>query len=58
MLREAGPLDDEVRRQLLQILLEPARAPKMTYKEFLAWAGEDTLAEWVEGGGSREHTLG
>ena len=23
--------------------------PKMTYEEFLAWAGEDTHAEWVNG---------
>ncbi len=22
---------------------------RMTYEEFLAWADEDTLAEWVEG---------
>lgn len=27
---------------------EPPRA-KMTYEEFLAWADEDTLAEWVDG---------
>ncbi|MBI3945497.1 MAG: Uma2 family endonuclease [Armatimonadetes bacterium] len=23
--------------------------PRMTYEEFLNWAGEDTLAEWVDG---------
>lgn len=23
--------------------------PKMTYDEFLTWADEDTLAEWVDG---------
>ncbi len=31
-------------RELLQ-----ARPKRMTYQEFLAWADEDTLAEWVEG---------
>lgn len=29
-------------------LISPA-LPKMTYEEFLAWAGEDTHAEWVNG---------
>ena len=28
---------------------EPPDRPKMTYEEFLAWADEDTLAEWVNG---------
>lgn len=27
----------------------PAAPPRMTYEEFLDWAGEDTLAEWVDG---------
>ena len=27
--------------------IEPGR--KLSYKEFLAWADEDTLAEWVDG---------
>lgn len=27
----------------------PAELPKMTYEEFLAWAGEDCHAEWVDG---------
>jgi Uma2 family endonuclease len=27
----------------------PASLPKMTYEEFLAWADEDTYAEWVDG---------
>ncbi len=49
LLREAGPLDEDVRRQLVQILLDSSRPPAMTYDEFLAWAGEDTLAEWVQG---------
>jgi Uma2 family endonuclease len=38
----------ELRQQLLEALAAPAR-PKMTYEEFLNWADEDTLAEWVNG---------
>lgn len=49
MLKEPGVLDDDLRRRLLDVLLEPARPRKMTYEEFLAWADEDTLAEWVDG---------
>ncbi len=46
--------DDDLRHRLLEILLTPTEsrqiAPqKMTYEEFLAWADEDTLAEWVDG---------
>jgi len=47
----ASPLSDEesLRQRLLEALL-PSTAPrKMTYEEFLAWADEDTLAEWVDG---------
>jgi Uma2 family endonuclease len=44
---------DEPRRVLLEITF-PSGKPsavtrKMTYEEFLAWADEDTLAEWVNG---------
>jgi Uma2 family endonuclease len=41
----------ELRRRLRQMIEEiPSRRPeKMTYEEFLAWADEDTLAEWVDG---------
>ena len=45
-------LSPVVRQQLLEALsaaLEPTAPPKMTYEEFLAWADEDTLAEWVDG---------
>ncbi|MBI3243297.1 MAG: Uma2 family endonuclease [Chloroflexi bacterium] len=28
---------------------QPGTRPKMTYDEFLAWAGEDMHAEWVKG---------
>jgi len=41
----------ELRRRLRETMGEPPRQPpqKMTYEEFLAWADEDTLAEWVDG---------
>ena len=41
------------RQRLIEIILAapepPAKPKKMTYEEFLAWADEDTLAEWVNG---------
>lgn len=37
-----------LRGRLLDVLQSPA-PPKLTYAEFLAWADEDTLAEWVDG---------
>ena len=40
---------DDPRRWLLEVLVAPASPRKMTYDEFLAWANEDTLAEWVDG---------
>ena len=44
------PLDDDLRRELFEVLLvPPPQRREMTYDEFLAWAGEDTLAEWVDG---------
>lgn len=46
----AGPtwrISPALRRQLLDALTE--KPAKMTYEEFLAWADEDTLAEWVNG---------
>jgi Uma2 family endonuclease len=36
-------------QQRLAALLAEPRRPRMTYEEFLDWADEDTLAEWVEG---------
>jgi Uma2 family endonuclease len=41
----------ELRRRLRETIGEiPRQSPqKMTYEEFLAWADEDTLAEWVDG---------
>ena len=32
-----------------QMSTVPAPPPRMTYEEFLAWADEDTWAEWVNG---------
>jgi hypothetical protein len=45
----AGPswrISPALRRQIMEALAHP---PKMTCEEFLAWADEDTLAEWVNG---------
>jgi len=49
LLKEPGVLDEELRRQLIEVLLAPSPPGKMSYEEFLAWADEDTLAEWVDG---------
>jgi ABC-type thiamine transport system ATPase subunit len=45
----ATALGDDLRNQMLKVLLASAEPRKMTYEEFLAWADEDTLAEWVDG---------
>ena len=45
----ADVMEESLRRQLLEVLLAPVEPHKMTYEEFLAWADEDTLAEWVDG---------
>ena len=42
-------MEESLRRQLLEVLLAPAEPCKIPYEEFLAWADEDTLAEWVDG---------
>lgn len=40
----------ELRLQLLAALSStPGQIAKLTYEEFLDWADEDTLAEWVDG---------
>ena len=41
--------EERLRRRLLEVLLSPDKPPRMTYEQFLAWADEDTLAEWVDG---------
>jgi Uma2 family endonuclease len=33
--------------QLMEVKLTPIEPSKMTFQEFLAWADEDTLAEWI-----------
>jgi len=45
------PIPQELRRQLLAALLDREEQPlrEMSYEEFLDWADEDTLAEWVDG---------
>ncbi|MCX7854780.1 MAG: Uma2 family endonuclease [Anaerolineae bacterium] len=49
LLREPEVVDEDLRREILEALLRPPRPRRMTYEEFLTWADEDTLAEWVEG---------
>ena len=39
----------QLRERLLAVLEEVSTPEKMTYQEFLNWADEDTLAEWVNG---------
>ncbi len=48
---QASPRSGEeaLRRRLLEVLSAPVQPPRMTYEEFLDWADEDTLAEWVDG---------
>jgi Uma2 family endonuclease len=41
--------NDDLRHQFIDVLGGPVQRPKLTYEEFLAWADEDTLAEWVDG---------
>ncbi len=50
----ADAMEESLRRQLLEVLLAPVEPRRMTrqlvtYEEFLAWADEDTLAEWIDG---------
>ncbi|HHH42233.1 MAG TPA: Uma2 family endonuclease [Chloroflexi bacterium] len=49
LLREPGVLTDELRRELIELLLAPPQERRMSYEAFLEWADEDTLAEWVDG---------
>jgi Uma2 family endonuclease len=41
--------EETLRRRLLEVLSQPGPLERMSYEEFLAWADEDTLAEWVDG---------
>ena len=49
VLKAPGVLTEEAKRELLELLVFPPERRKMTYEEFLDWADEDTLAEWVDG---------
>lgn len=40
---------EELRQRVLKALQGEDEIKKMTFEEFLAWADEDTLAEWVSG---------
>jgi len=41
--------DESLRQRLLAVLQSEDQPRQMNYEEFLTWADEDTLAEWVEG---------
>ena len=48
--RLGGPFRRARSLELLALLsADPTRPATMSYDEFLAWADEDTLAEWVDG---------
>ena len=49
VLSAGEPAERLLRRRLLDVLLAPSQPVHMSYEEFLDWADEDTLAEWVEG---------
>lgn len=49
VLAAAEPAERPLRRQMLDVLLSPTQPARMSYEEFLAWADEDTPAEWVDG---------
>ena len=48
VLSAGEPAERLLRRRLLDVLLAPSQPVHMSYEEFLDWADEDTLAEWVE----------
>ncbi len=51
-LLERSAVSLDWRQRLIEVIMaapEPPAKSKMTYEEFLAWADEDTLAEWVDG---------
>jgi len=49
VLSAGEPAERLLRRRLLDVLLAPSQPVHMSYEEFLDWADEDTLAEWVNG---------
>jgi Uma2 family endonuclease len=48
-LPAGSPEEVALRRRLLEVLFAPAAPGRLSYEDFLAWADEDTLAEWVNG---------
>jgi Uma2 family endonuclease len=49
---DGWPIPSALRQHILRIVAEALAHPehaRMTYEEFLDWADEDTLAEWVDG---------
>jgi len=52
MALEKPAAGQDWRQRVIEIILaapDPPAKRKLTYEEFLAWADEDTLAEWVDG---------
>jgi Uma2 family endonuclease len=49
LLIEPGVAPEELQSRVLEVLQPADRPRRMTYEEFLAWADEDTCAEWVNG---------
>ena len=49
MLVEPGVAPDDLRQRVLAAVQSGERPRRMTFEEFLAWADEDTHAEWVDG---------
>lgn len=41
--------DQRLRQRLLDLLEEEGNSKRISFEEFLNWADEDTLAEWVDG---------
>jgi len=41
--------EDTLRQRIEKILEKSTKIPRMSFEEFLEWADEDTLAEWVNG---------
>lgn len=49
ILQKPGSSEASLREELKDLLGEPPPREKMSYEEFLEWADEDKLAEWVNG---------
>ncbi len=49
MLIEPGISPEDLRRRVIATVQPDDRPQRMSYEEFLAWADEDTCAEWVNG---------